>query len=291
MGITSPLQPDDNTSDGKIVSDGQPDPEDEGTAPDPFGKDVLAFSRFMRALEVPPRGTEKDDPKVQAGEKVFTSLGCNACHRPKWTTRNEEDLKNANIFKTFENKDDPRFNLAKLANRTIFPYSDFLLHNIGTGDGIVQFAHANKPSTDRANVDDSALRKFQEKMTERLKKSDPAATVLPGEDPLKMMIIYDGPGIQEAARSRTNEAAPAVAPGVEATVPGAKKDEPESANRIRTAPLWGLRSRLHLMHDGQSLTILEAIERHDVEAAVVRQRFRELSAADQASLLLFLNSL
>ena len=33
-------------------------------------------------------------------------------------------------------------------------------------------------------------------------------------------------------------------------------------NKIRTAPLWGLRTRTRLMHDGQSLTIRDAILRH-----------------------------
>jgi CxxC motif-containing protein (DUF1111 family) len=309
MGITSPLQPDDNTSDGKVVDDGQADPEDAPDAENPFGEDVLAFSRFMRALDVPPTGpTPKYDPKGRPGNKVFISIGCNACHRPQWTTRNVPELEQANIFKTFKDKKDERFDITKLANKTINPYSDFLLHNIGAGDGIVQFAHANKPSTDRANLDDSPLRKFEQKMIERRGKSTPEAAVAPGEDPVKMMIIYDSPGIQEAARSRTNDPAPATAPAAETNLDGAKKDEPEldkknhrfifhkqssfeSANRIRTAPLWGLRSRLHLMHDGQSLTILDAIERHDVEAAVVRQRFKELSEAEQANLLLFLNTL
>src|SRR6185295_7055231 len=42
MGITSPLQPTDNTSNGVVVSDGVADPEDEG-------EDVEAFANFMRA--------------------------------------------------------------------------------------------------------------------------------------------------------------------------------------------------------------------------------------------------
>src|SRR5882672_51318 len=57
MGITSPLNPDENTSDGLSVSqfDKVKDPEDEVDASDPdnqehpFGNDVKAFARFMRS--------------------------------------------------------------------------------------------------------------------------------------------------------------------------------------------------------------------------------------------------
>ena len=34
---------------------------------------------------------------------------------------------------------------AALGNKIIHPYSDFLLHDIGTGDGIAQTQHAQHP--------------------------------------------------------------------------------------------------------------------------------------------------
>src|SRR5205823_6449257 len=60
MGITSPLQPKENTSMGRDVSqfDLVEDPEDEDDAKDPdhpFGADVKAFARFMRSTKAPPR--------------------------------------------------------------------------------------------------------------------------------------------------------------------------------------------------------------------------------------------
>jgi len=62
-------------------------------------------------------------------------------------------------------------------------------------------------------------------------------------------------------------------------------------NRIRTAPLWGLRMRTRLMHDGASLTARDAIARHGKEGARAARRFKSLSGADQAALLEFLQSL
>jgi CxxC motif-containing protein (DUF1111 family) len=64
-----------------------------------------------------------------------------------------------------------------------------------------------------------------------------------------------------------------------------------TASQIRTAPLWALRTRNRLMHDGLTFTEREAIMRHAGQAAGVTQRFRSLSAADQALLLKFLDSL
>src|SRR5215831_15290544 len=92
MGITSPLQPNENRSNGRDVSqfDEVADPEDEAqpkpnlstpkpTKPDdflhPFGEDVEAFARFMRSTKVPPRDfalTELDIEKDVAGEKIFS---------------------------------------------------------------------------------------------------------------------------------------------------------------------------------------------------------------------------
>ena len=46
--------------------------------------------------------------------------------------------------------------------------------------------------------------------------------------------------------------------------------EQRTANKMRTAPLWGLRVRPQLMHDGLSLTIEEAIRRHGGQAEGVR---------------------
>jgi CxxC motif-containing protein (DUF1111 family) len=94
-----------------------------------------------------------------------------------------------------------------LANKVIHPFSDFLLHDVGTGDGIVQA----------------------------------------------------GPQ--------------------------------DTAPKLRTVPLWGLRTKARFMHDLASLTLAGAIRRHKGEAAVVERRFRNLTDADKQLLITFLKSL
>ena len=64
-----------------------------------------------------------------------------------------------------------------------------------------------------------------------------------------------------------------------------------TANRIRTAPLWGLRTRSRLMHDGLSLTVRDAIHRHRGEANDARRRFEALGDPEQQELLTFMQSL
>jgi CxxC motif-containing protein (DUF1111 family) len=73
---------------------------------------------------------------------------------------------------------------------------------------------------------------------------------------------------------------------------GIVQNPPEdTANKLRTVPLWGLRMHPRHMHDLKSLTLEDAIERHGGEAAHVRRRFRELTSAEQQALITFLNSL
>ncbi len=62
-------------------------------------------------------------------------------------------------------------------------------------------------------------------------------------------------------------------------------------NKIRTAPLWALRTRNRLMHDGLSFTLQEAIMRHAGQATGVTNRYSQLSVSDNEKLLAFLHSL
>ena len=61
--------------------------------------------------------------------------------------------------------------------------------------------------------------------------------------------------------------------------------------KIRTAPLWGVRLRSRLMHDGEAVTLRDAILRHAGEATDVTRRFGKLKPQDQEALLQFLRSL
>lgn len=131
MGITSPLQPTENTSLGNSVAafDTVADPEDAATPSAPFGPDVEAFARFMRSTKAPPRDTAlAGTSDAIAGSNLFVSIGCANCHRTSITT--------APVGTSFNNG---KFVLtAALGDKIIHPYSDFLLHDVGTGDGIVQ---------------------------------------------------------------------------------------------------------------------------------------------------------
>jgi CxxC motif-containing protein (DUF1111 family) len=64
-----------------------------------------------------------------------------------------------------------------------------------------------------------------------------------------------------------------------------------NGNEFRSAPLWGMRDRKMLMHDGRALHPVQAIEQHSREAERSRQRFRALPPADQRALLAYLNSI
>jgi CxxC motif-containing protein (DUF1111 family) len=129
VGITSPLQPTENTSLGRNVTpfDIVPDPEDDGG--DIFGEDVEAFTRFMRSTKAPPRSvalalTTRPTP----ARLLFDSLSCSVCHVRSITTAPVGSVINGGTFVV----------PAALGNKIIHPFGDFLLHDIGTGDGIVE---------------------------------------------------------------------------------------------------------------------------------------------------------
>src|SRR5258707_1200216 len=193
MGITSPLQPTENTSNGNSVAafDSVPDPENDGA-------DVQAFADFMRATKAPPRDVQlAATPDAQTGLALFNQVGCTTCHVASITTAPPGTVINRGAFTVPD----------ALGNKSIHPFGDFLLHNVGTGDGIVQ------------------------------------------------------------------------------------NGGPSTRNKLRTAPLWGVRTRDRLMHDGESLTRNEAILRHAGEANSVINNYNGLSTTQKNQLITFLNSL
>lgn len=105
MGITSDFHMQDlyNVQSGNFTGDQVPDPEVSSSA-----VNNLVF--YMRTLKIPPR-RNSDDPIVKQGEKHFNSIGCAKCHTPALTTGSSE--------------------LQVLANKTIYPYTDLLLHDMG----------------------------------------------------------------------------------------------------------------------------------------------------------------
>lgn len=67
----------------------------------------------------------------------------------------------------------------------------------------------------------------------------------------------------------------------------------EAANgrEMRTAPLWGLRARPALLHDGRAKTVQQAIEQHDGEALTSRKLYSGLSPNEKRQLLEFLSGI
>jgi CxxC motif-containing protein (DUF1111 family) len=193
MGITSPLFPEENTSSGRDLTRYDPvdDPEDDGI-------DVLAFADFMRSTKAPPCGPIT--AAVRTGQSLFNDIGCATCHTPSITTAPAGTPINGGAFQV----------PTALGNKVIHPYSDFLLHDIGTGDGI-----PTQPTPEAAST----------------------------------------------------------------------------ANQMRTAPLWALRTRNRLMHDGLSFTAQDAIARHAGQAAGVRQTYEGLATRQKMQIQAFLDSL
>jgi CxxC motif-containing protein (DUF1111 family) len=210
MGITSPLQPREQTSLGRTVAfaDTVADPEDTG-GEEGHGEDVEAFTRFMRSTKAPPRNSAMVlDDATDPGSLLFNSLQCSVCHVRSITTAPVGSVINGGTFVV----------PAALGDKIIHPFSDFLLHDIGTGDGIVE---TNGELT---------------------------------------------------------------------------------KNKVRTAPLWGLRTRDKFMHDGgsssapsnsgaQSFTLNEAVLRHAGQASSSRTAYQALTPVQRGQLIRFLKSL
>ena len=68
---------------------------------------------YTRNLAVPARPKAKN-PDVLIGKKLFNDIGCQACHRANYLTESLADR-------------------PEHSNQSIWPYSDFLLHDLGQG--------------------------------------------------------------------------------------------------------------------------------------------------------------
>ena len=182
LGIRNALYPDEYST---HPATDPPTPLDK---PDPVsGKTEL--ERLVDEIRhtAPPAGDEKlaETPAAKAGEVLFAELGCALCHVPTYRTLPAGTVIGGGTYTI----------PASIGNKTIHPYSDFLLHDVGTGDGIPQAA-----------------------TPEYLDQS--------------------------------------------------------TANKFRTAPLWGLHSRTWFMHDGKAINYNQAIMRHGGEATKVRHTTR-----------------
>jgi CxxC motif-containing protein (DUF1111 family) len=192
MGVTNRLRPKDVTAVCKTTTDPEDQPDSLGLA------DIDHFAQFIRGTMVPPRDQMlAATAGAHQGQVIFDRIGCANCHVPSITTAPPGTVIDGGMFTVPE----------ALGNKIIHPFGDFLLHDIGTGDGIVQV----------------------------------------------------GPQ--------------------------------DTANKLRTVPLWGLRTKARFMHDLKSLSLDDAIQRHKGEASRVERRFDELSPTERDALLTFLKSL
>jgi len=121
MGITNDLFPEEIafgiTNEQMKVCDRIPDPEDQADRRT-RRRGIDNFEAFMKFLA--PAGRGPIDDTVRAGETLLGAVGCTACHVPSLHTGPSAN---------------PVF------HRKVVPlYSDLLLHDIGTGDGIRQEA-------------------------------------------------------------------------------------------------------------------------------------------------------
>lgn len=192
VGISNRLKPMDVTTVCKITKD----PEDTKDKTGLFGIDH--FAQFIRGTLVPPRDPVLvGQPEVQAGEAIFSKIECSVCHVSKMITAPPGTVINGGAFIIPD----------ALGNKIIHPFSDFLLHDVGTGDGIVQ---------------------------------------------------------------------------------GGPQD---TQHKLRTAPLWGLRTKTRFMHDLKSESLESAILRHQGEASDATDHFKQLTSQERKELLMFLSSL
>jgi CxxC motif-containing protein (DUF1111 family) len=115
MGVTTPMFPLENCPQGQcnlLLTPGLP-----AVPNDADNSTVVAFADFMTFLGPPPRGPVSDQARQGAG--LFSRVGCADCHVPSLQTG-----PNAS---------------AALSHVMFFPYSDFLLHDMGSlGDGTTQ---------------------------------------------------------------------------------------------------------------------------------------------------------
>ena len=208
MGITSRLLPDEFTT----LCDPEEDPEDK---PEKDGlADIDRFARFMRATKAPARDAKLAQTEdATKGSAIFDAIGCATCHVRTLETAPAGTKMNAGAFTVPD----------ALGGKVFHPFGDFLLHDVGTGDGIA-------------------------------------------------VAIVEHFGLAVARQERQSNLEP-------------------TANRMRTPPLWGVRMRSRLMHDGESETFTDAIVGHKGEADRERKKFSKLKPREKEQLLAFLRSL
>ncbi|WP_421773807.1 di-heme oxidoredictase family protein [Gracilimonas sp.] len=97
IGVTSTFEPLD------VYSGLTTDPE----VSDQVVRDVVFYLKTLKA----PIQRKPQNPLVLKGKGIFTTIQCSSCHTPQWTT--------------------PETDITALSNKTFYPYTDLLLHDMG----------------------------------------------------------------------------------------------------------------------------------------------------------------
>ncbi|MDP6517239.1 MAG: di-heme oxidoredictase family protein [Alphaproteobacteria bacterium] len=109
IGITTTVFPFDNCPPAQSACMAAPN----GGMPELDDRRLETLVSYARSLGVPAR-RDLDNPSVRRGEILFASAGCASCHAPNLTTGAATVL-------------------PELAEQTIHPYTDLLLHDMGEG--------------------------------------------------------------------------------------------------------------------------------------------------------------
>ncbi|HAS6192175.1 TPA: c-type cytochrome [Vibrio vulnificus] len=109
LGLTSHLFPQENCTDRqdlcrKLPNGGSPEVSDN----------ILDFVEFYSQHLAVPIRRNVNDPQVKLGETLFVQSGCESCHKQTVKTAKREAL-------------------PALSEQTIHPYTDLLLHDMGSG--------------------------------------------------------------------------------------------------------------------------------------------------------------
>lgn len=107
IGITTNLFPDQNCPEKQNACR----QASLGDSPELSDEFLDKMTLYTQTLAVPAR-RHAEDPDVLAGEALFRDIGCAACHIPTFVTGNHPTL-------------------SILANQTIHPFTDLLLHDMG----------------------------------------------------------------------------------------------------------------------------------------------------------------
>src|SRR5256712_10396189 len=127
MGVTNQFAPDEVTTVCNPAGIQEPNNTD----------DIANFTTFMRALKAPPRDeTLAKSLDAQIGADLFEKIGCQTCHLN--TLRTVPAGTNLNAGASMW--------APPYRRKDFHPFGDFFLHDIGTGDGIVQNGPPHTPN-------------------------------------------------------------------------------------------------------------------------------------------------